>query len=477
AIIGYSEMLSEEAEENQTSGLLPDLEKIRAAGKHLLELINSILDLSKIEAGKMELFVETFPVERLVREVRDIALPLAAKNRNKLTVEVDPAAARMRADQTKVRQGLFNLLSNACKFTSDGVVSLAVTRSAGDFIEFAVRDTGIGMTPEQMRRLFEAFSQGDASMTRRFGGTGLGLAISRSFARMMGGDILVESEFGKGSLFTLRIPAVVAQDQPNAGLAGPPAVESGLVLVIDDDPDVQELLRRTLDRHGLGVVAARTGDEGQRLAAALRPQAITLDVMLPGTDGWTVLTRLKNDPVTADIPVIMLSVIDNRNLGYALGAAEYLTKPIDRDRLAHVLLRCSRRNAAHAALIVEDEPNSRAVLRRMLEAEDWDVREASNGKEALAELERSLPSVILLDLMMPEMDGFELLDRLHASDKWQQLPVVVVTAKDLTPEDRARLNGHVDRVLQKGAYQKKELVELVGRMVAARVRNPNGRRN
>ena len=474
AIIGYSEMLSEEAEESNATGILQDLDKIRTAGKHLLGLINSVLDLSKIEAGKMELFIETFSVERLVKEVRDVTVPLATKNRNKLSIRIEPGTGEMQADQTKVRQSLFNLVSNSCKFTSDGDVTLEVRRTPDNFIEFAVRDTGVGMTPEQIGKLFESFSQADSSMTRRFGGTGLGLAISRSFARMMGGDISVESEMGKGSCFTLRIPAIVSLEPPKPDSARQPGSESSTVLVIDDDNDVQELLRRTLARHGLRVEGARTGDEGLRLAKLLRPQAITLDVMMPGMDGWTVLAHLKNDSTTADIPVVMLTIVDNRNLGFAMGAAEYLTKPIDRDRLAAVLVRYSKETADRVALVVEDEDDSRDVLRRMLESEHWQVREAANGREALAKLEQELPSIVLLDLMMPEMDGFELLDQIHANEKWKNLPVLVVTAKELTPEDRARLNGHVDRVLQKGSYQKKELIEQVARMVTARIQNPSG---
>jgi len=469
AIIGYSEMLSEEAEESDATGILPDLDKIRSAGKHLLELINSVLDLSKIEAGKMELFLETFSVARLVKDVADVSMALAAKNNNRLNVSVAPDAGEMRADQTKVRQSLFNLVSNACKFTSDGEVALDVKRAADGYIEFAVRDTGVGMTTPQVARLFESFTQADASMTRRYGGTGLGLALSRSFARMMGGDILVRSEAGKGSVFTLRIPAKVSTEPARAESYTPASPSSGVVLVIDDDPDVHELLRRTLSRHGFLVEGARMGDEGLRMARRLRPRAITLDVMMPGMDGWTVLAHLKNDPETADIPVVMLTIVDNKNLGFAMGAAEYLTKPIDRERLAAVLLRY-RGVADNVALVVEDEADSREVMRRMLQSEGWKVREAHNGREALEELARGLPSIVLLDLMMPEMDGFQLLDELHARPEWKELPVLVVTAKELTAEDRARLNGHVDRVLQKGSYRKEELIEQVARMVASRVR-------
>jgi len=474
AIIGYSEMLTEEAKESGAKEIVPDLEKIRTAGKHLLELINSVLDISKIEAGKMELFPETFRVESLVREVADVAVPLAAKNNNRLEWAVAPDVGEMRADQTKVRQSLYNLVSNACKFTSSGEVRIEVSRGLDGFVAFAVRDSGVGMTTAQMDRLFQSFAQGDASTSRRFGGTGLGLALSRSFARMMGGDILVESAPGKGSLFTMRIPANVAPPEVVREELLRAGVSRGVVLAIDDDPDVHEMLRRTLGRHGFRVETARSGEDGLRLARQLRPQAITLDVMMPGMDGWTILGRLKSDSATADIPVVMLTIVDNRNLGFAMGAAEYLTKPIDRERLAQVLLRY-RRGEESEALLVEDEPDSRDVMRRMLESEGWRVREARNGREALAELSRGLPSVLLLDLMMPEMDGFELLDEVGKRPEWKELPVLVVTARELSADDQTRLNGHVDRILRKGLYGEAELIDQVAGIVAARVRSSGDR--
>jgi signal transduction histidine kinase/CheY-like chemotaxis protein len=468
AIIGYSEMLAEEAEESGGAHLMPDLDKIRTAGKHLLELINSVLDLSKIEAGKMELYVETFSVERLVKDVVDVITPLAGRNGNRMSVSIGPEIGVMRADQTKVRQSLFNLMSNACKFTSNGQVNLTVEPEPGGVIVFRVSDTGVGMTPVQVSRLFESFTQADASTSRRFGGTGLGLAISRRFARMMGGDIEVLSEAGKGSTFILRIPSGAARPGDMTAAASEPPPKGGVVLVIDDDTDIHEMLRRTLGRQGFSVVSARTGEDGIRMAREIRPNVITLDVKMPGIDGWTVLANLKNDLTTADIPVIMLTMVDNRNLGYALGAAEYLTKPIDRDRLSAVLTRY-RDGADNAVLVVEDEPDAREMVRRMLESEGWRVREAGNGKQALEELALEMPSVIILDLMMPEMDGFEFIAEVHRHKEWQSIPVIVVTARELTAEDRNRLNGYVERVLQKGSYQKKDLVDVVGAMIANRV--------
>lgn len=471
AIIGYSEMLLEEAAEANQTALVPDVHKILTAGKHLLELINAVLDLSKIEAGKMELYIETFDVPRLVSDVVTVLRPLVDKNGNKLDVSVDPSVRSMRSDQTKVRQSLYNLLSNACKFTTNGLISISVRTLPDRRISFAVSDTGVGMTAEQKARLFKPFTQADSSTSRRYGGTGLGLVISRRFAEMMGGDISIVSEQEKGSTFTLTLPQTVEIERGKSGenaIESPGAPGSGTVLVIDDESAVHEILRRTLAKYGFRIESAFNGEEGLRLARKFRPQVITLDVMMPGMDGWSVLASLKSDIDLAEIPVIMLTIVDNKNFGYALGAAEYLTKPIDRERLSSVLLRY-RGNAANSALVVEDDAASREMLRRLLENDGWIVEEADNGRTALDELSRKPPSIVLLDLMMPEMDGFEFLSEMHLHQDWRSIPVIVITAKDLTEEDRARLNGHVSRVLQKGLYSRDELLEEVSRLVAARV--------
>src|SRR5262249_20383263 len=326
AIIGYSEMLQEEAEDLGTQEMVPDLEKIHGAGKHLLGLINDILDLSKIEAGKMTLYLEEFDIARMVQEVASTVQPLVAKNSNRLEIDCRPDLGTMRADLTKVRQTLFNLLSNACKFTEKGVIKLEVRRSKAEAREnsegrdpnyeaslhdtgnteyairntpyvarftFSVSDTGIGMTPEQISRLFEAFSQADASTTRKYGGTGLGLAISRKFCRMMGGDLTVESEAGKGSTFTMIVPAQVESTEKEQGtsLFTRPAAAGAhtTVLVIDDDASARDLIGRSLSKEGFRVELASDGKSGIELAKQLKPQVITLDVMMPGLDGWAVL--------------------------------------------------------------------------------------------------------------------------------------------------------------------------------------------
>ncbi|NUP90094.1 MAG: response regulator [Candidatus Sumerlaeia bacterium] len=450
AIIGYSEMLQEEAEDLGQDSFLPDLKKIHAAGKHLLSLINDILDLSKIEAGKMTLFLETFDAGQMIHDVVTTVHPLLEKNANRLDLRVPDGLGEMHADLTKVRQILFNLLSNASKFTEHGVITLEAGR-AGEMLTLRVRDTGIGMTPGQLARLFQEFTQADVSTTRRYGGTGLGLAISKRFAAMMGGDIAVESEAGKGSTFTVTLPAAVASPEPADIEVQPPAgtpCKGGTVLVIDDAPIVHDLMARFLHRDGFRAVSALDGEEGLRLAREIQPRLIILDVMMPGIDGWAVLSALKADPKTAAIPVVMQTIVDDKNLGFALGAVEYLTKPIDRESL----LAAVRRFAvpAGAVLVVDDEPDVRLLVSRVLEAEGLAVRTAADGQQALDEVRRQRPCLILLDLMMPVMDGFEFLRELQSIDGGASTPVAVLTAKDLTDEDRRLLSGHVMSIVEKG---------------------------
>jgi signal transduction histidine kinase len=364
AIIGYSEMLQEEAEESGQVELVPDLQKIHTAGKHLLGLINDILDLSKVEAGKMELYLETFDISMMVQEVVDTIQPLIEKNNNKLILHCADQLSTMHADLTKVRQNLFNLLSNAAKFTESGTITLTVVKEEGGrikeekdssffvpypsslppspFILFQVSDTGIGMTPEQIACVFQAFTQADASTTRKYGGTGLGLAITKYFCQMMGGDIQVESELGTGSTFTMWLPVTVPHAEPQAPLAieqAPDFVTTGqkVILVIDDDPTVHALMRRYLTKAGIGIISATTGEEGLRLAQEIHPLLITLDVMMPSMDGWAVLSKLRADSALANTPVVVMTMMEERNLGYALGASDYLVKPIEQKTLATLL--------------------------------------------------------------------------------------------------------------------------------------------
>ena len=478
AIIGYSEMLEEEASDAGSEAFIPDLRKIHQAGKHLLMLINDVLDISKIEAGKMGLYLETFEVSVMIDSVAAVIDPLVSKNANTLKINRGQSLGLMRADMTKVRQSLFNLLSNAAKFTESGEVTLDVSREAG-WITFRVADTGIGMTEKQMTKLFQAFSQTDLATASKYGGTGLGLAITQKFCRMMGGDVTAESEQGIGSIFTIRLPAEVrdteAKTAPLIKATAEPATESaGTILVIDDDQAVRELMERFLIREGFRVECAASGDEGIRLAKEKRPDAITLDVIMPGMDGWAVLAALKADPEIADIPVIMLTMIDDRNIGFALGADDYLTKPVDRERLFSVLKKYRHSAGGCRVMIVDDDPSARDMISRLLAKEECAVIEAANGREAINQMKNQRVDLILLDLMMPEMDGFEFIKELEAREEWRGIPIVVITAKDVSNEDRLRL-GHVEKILQKGAYSREQLLVEVREMVATRVREKSKR--
>jgi signal transduction histidine kinase/CheY-like chemotaxis protein len=479
AIIGYCEMLLEVAEEAGHTAYLPDLEKILAAGKHLLAVISSILDLSKIEAGKMELYVEEFEVVTVINEIKNTVEPLLDKNANQLKVECADGLPRMRADLTKLRQVLFNLLSNASKFTDHGTITLTVSAEevgGTDRMTFRVKDTGIGMSQEQIGKVFEAFTQADNSTTRKYGGTGLGLTITRKFCQMMGGDIEVESVQGGGSTFTVHLPAekmappktpTIPLTEERLGTAINSAKGMPTVLVIDDDWTARDLMQRFLDQQGLHMVGAASGEEGLRLARELRPAVITLDVLMPGMDGWAVLTALKADPELAPIPVIMVTFVDDENMGLALGATDFLTKPINRKHLAQLLKKYRCAHPPCPVLVVDDDADLRKLTRRMLEQEGWVVEEAENGRVALDRVAENRPELIVLDLMMPEMNGFTFLESLRQHVAWRSIPIVVVTAKDLTAEDLQSLDGYVQYIVKKGPTPREDLLRELGDRIAA----------
>jgi signal transduction histidine kinase/DNA-binding response OmpR family regulator len=474
AIIGLTEMLHEDARDLKRPEELEPLERVLRAAHHLLELINDILDLSKIEAGRMDMHVETFAIPPLVEDVIATIGPAAAKNGNEVIVHCPQDIGEMHADQTRIRQALLNLVSNANKFTEHGSVTIDVARVTSKGIEeitMAVRDTGIGMSREQLGRLFQEFVQADPSTTRKYGGTGLGLAISRRFCQMMGGEITVESQLGKGSTFTIRLPAHIEAVQPaplqrrvRPERRPMQPVKGSLILVIDDDQTVCEVMARYLEREGFVVRTATGGRQGLQLARELHPAAITLDINMPDLDGWTVLAALKGDPQLADIPVVLVTIEDNRSRGYSLGATEYMTKPIDRERLVSLLQDISS-PIARKVLLVDDDEIMRESVRRVLEQERWQVEGARNGRLALQHLAESCPDVIVLDLLMPEMDGFEFLVEMRQRPEWRDIPVLVLTAKDLSVEDQKRLNGYVEQVMRKSASELSELLRELGRML------------
>jgi signal transduction histidine kinase/DNA-binding response OmpR family regulator/HAMP domain-containing protein len=472
AIIGITEMLVEDAEDQTDRGALEPLERIGRAGRHLLQLINEILDLSKIEAGKLELNYEQVELALLIRDVVGEAESLAQKNNNKLLVECHIDLGVIRADPTRLRQIVLNLLSNACKFTQNGTVSLDVSRivdGKDDRILIRVADTGIGMTEEQMSKLFQEFSQADSSTTRKYGGTGLGLAISDRLCRLMSGSIKVESQPNVGTTFIVSLPADradVLDVAPAKAVARQEPGRTSRVLVIDDDATVRDLMRRFLSREGFDVVTAAGGHEGLEFARDLRPSVITLDVFMPDMDGWSVLQALKHDANLARIPVIMMTISDEKQKGFTLGASGYLTKPVDRGRLAEILDRFKNSAATSTVLIVEDDMSTRELMRRLLIGEGWRVHVAANGRQALERAKIETPNLVLLDLMMPEMDGFEFLVEFRKTPEFVSVPVIVVTGADLNSNDRRRLNGGVQHILQKATSSQDDFLRQIRTLVA-----------
>ena len=464
AVIGYSEMMEEEVEDIGAQALLTDLGKIKSNARHLLSLINDVLDLSKVEANRMDTYAEDVSVSALVEEAAATIGTLVGQKDNRLVLEVAPDAGAMHTDVVKLRQCLFNLMSNASKFTEKGTVTLHVHRE-GEMDEaclvFRVSDTGIGMTEEQLGRLFQRFTQADESTTRKFGGTGLGLALTRAFAHLLGGDISVESTFGEGTTFTLRLPAFMPEQRTyEDGTAVPgrhEADERQTVLVIDDDPAQLDLMVKFLERQGFHVRTATNAESGLEIARMVRPRAITLDVMMPHVDGWAVLTALKADPDLAKIPVVMVTFHDDNGLSATLGAADHVDKPVRWDKLKGVMERF--RDAEGDVLIVDDDPSVRERLRATLLRQGWSVVEAANGQEALVKVMHGPPRAILLDLNMPVMDGFQFLHDLREKPGCADIPVIVFSARDISALDRKRLRD-ADRILTKTTSLKDVAAEL-----------------
>ncbi len=496
AIIGYSDLIAEEADDYDMSLLGEDITRIQDAGEHLLHLINDILDISKIEAGKMVVFRERFPVSELIRSVVNTIRPLMTKNNNEFVIDCAPELGEINTDRTKLRQALLNLLSNASKFTKGGRCTLRVRpcdRAGEAWITFDIIDTGVGIKPEKIGTLFDAFTQAEASTTRNFGGTGLGLAISRHFCVMMGGNIEVSSVYGEGSTFTISLPVDVSETSELS--AAPTGADAGagsarvaedddgpdILLVIDDDPQVFDLVQRAMEKHDFSVAYAHNGDEGIQLARVLRPSVITLDVNFPGLDGWGILSQIKSDPKIADIPVVMLSVVSEKERAFTLGAAEYLVKPVEPTRLSQILNRYRQTHAgdehepdapgngrSHTVLVADDDPETRELLRRALERDGWDAILAEDGEQALQHLERRRPDLVLLDLMMPKKDGFSVIESMRASPALRSIPVVVLTAMELTAQEREFLTLQTSQVMTKGALPLDAMMDELSRALARR---------
>ena len=465
AIIGLTEMLKEDALDDELDDFIEPLDRVFNAGKHLLALINDVLDLSKIEAGRIELFNETFELRLIIDEIVKTSQPLADKNKNKLSVNFQKDLDVVTADQTRVKQVILNLISNACKFTEDGEITIKVEKKknkSGDLISISVSDTGIGMTKQQMNRLFNSFVQADSSTTRKYGGTGLGLTISKQLAIMMGGDVSVKSEMNKGTTFTATFLADylgASEDVKNKKLTQSSLIKNVVsienqnaktILIIDDDPTVSELIKRQLTKDAYNVVIANNGKEGIELARKIKPNLITLDILMPEMDGWSVLRTLKADPEVSKIPVVMASILDEKNKGFSLGAADFVSKPIEKDRLINSIQTLIGKSENLKICIIEDDENLRFTVKEILEKQGNLIIEASNGEEALTKLnkEKDLPDIILLDLMMPVMNGFEFLSQIKDTNV-KSVPILVLTGADLDDNDKSFLKNETEKVIHK----------------------------
>lgn len=478
AVIGYSEMLEEELSDLGHEELLVDVHKINLSGKHLLKLINDILDISKIEAGKMDLYTESFDLHNLIHEVATENQLAVEQRNNVLVVHLPPELNRIHTDRAKLRQMLLNLLNNAAKFSENSAIILKVElirKDNRDWMQIHVTDQGIGMSLEQQQKIFEPFTQADDSSTRKYGGTGLGLAITKQFAQMLGGNIKLISELGSGSTFTLELPTHIYFNSTEIQSIAKQDIQvlsqNNIILVIDDDPSMHSLLSNYLTKLGYMVECASTGESGLEKAHQLNPVVIILDIVLHGgaLDGWEVLAKLKNHSELAHIPVIIVSIVDDKHKGYSLGAAEFLTKPVNREQLKTVLKKYQHNNQS-SVLVLEDDDTTRDMIAHMLFKAGWRVMTAANGVlglECLQSLGQNLPDLILLDLMMPEMDGFEFASRLHQQPEWCGVPIVVLTAKDIDAEDRVRLYGCVKTIFQKGAYTREQLLSKVHELVTS----------
>ena len=467
AILGYGEMLYEDCEDLGYDDLLPDLKKITSSGTHLLSLINNILDLSKIEAGKMELFVTSFEIENMVQTIKDVSEPLAAKNDNGFGINLDGAMGSMSQDETKLRQCLTNFLSNGFKFTKNGTVTLDVkARMEGDveFVDFAVIDTGAGMSPEGVAKVFEEYTQAERSTSANYGGTGLGLPISKKFAEMMGGDVIVTSEEGVGSVFTMSVPRECPEyndDEVDSNVINLDD-QDNLVVLVDDDVAMHDLIKRTITKLNLTLLGATNSEKGMELIREVKPKLILLDVLMPGRDGWSLLKECKTDQELKDIPVIMISQLNQSNLASSLGANDYLTKPIDRSHFINTLKRIMGTDTQNQkVLVIDDDKDVRELLSRLLKDAGYRPIDARDGKEGL-ERTKDEPALIILDLEMPRMDGFEFLDNyIKSVSEEKRAPILVFSGKDLTDVQEDLLKERVVGLVKKDDVSMDKLSQMI----------------
>lgn len=473
AIIGFAEVLRDKIAGDLNEEQMDFANDIHSSGCHLLQMINDILDLSKIEAGRMELQCEVFPVHEAIEEVYTIIKGLASKKHLELKTIILTDVDNLEADRVKFKQVLYNLLSNAIKFTPENGKVVLEASIVDDMLQISVSDTGIGIKNEDLGKVFNEFWQADGSFARKYEGTGLGLPLTKKILEMHGGKIWCESEYGKGSIFYFVLPlkAVVKAKEPKETNLKPQQTmpvagkDAKTVLVVEDDRMASDLLTLYLTNAGYHVITAGDGEEAIKKAKEYQPFLITLDVMLPKKDGWDVLSELKNSPDVANIPVIIVSMIDNKDLGFSLGAVEYLMKPIDRTKLVNSVNACiplvQNKDKPKKILLVDDDEEVVKYMSVVLEDAGFEVLKAYSGNDGINLALNSNPDLIVLDLMMPDISGFDVVERLRNHPTAKKIPIIICSAKDITPEDKKVLNGHILTIVQKSSNTKEVLLSTI----------------
>ena len=471
AILGFCEILIEDATELKQEGVVSDLEKIHTSGIDLLALINDILDLSKIEVKKIDINISSFEMKNLVNSVKTTLEPYAKINRNNIQINLPKKSIVVSSDELKIRQILFNLLTNACKNSEESDINLTITRETvkkDQYIVYKVQDFGIGIPKNKMKEIFEPFNQGNIIDNSKLKGTGLGLTISKTYSELLGGYIHVKSKEGLGSTFT----SYILQDyyrkkgkSEEYKIVEIPQIspfpQKGKILIIDDDINFLDLIDRRLSKEGYLVFTANNGKSGLIKANKLVPDIIILDIVMPDMDGWTVYKKLKTTPLLSQIPVIIVTIGDYEKMAKDFGVVDFLAKPIKWKDLNVILSKYKIIGKSKHILVIDDDSATRIILRKMLVKDGWRVDEAENGKVALDRIKKEKPELILLDLLMPVMDGFKFLKVIKGKDSLTDIPIIVITSKDLTADDYSYLTANVDRVIQKGDYTRKEIINRI----------------
>jgi CheY-like chemotaxis protein/nitrogen-specific signal transduction histidine kinase len=471
AILGFCEILIEDATELKQDGVVSDLEKIHTSGIDLLALINDILDLSKIEVKKIDINISSFEMKNLVNSVKTTLEPYAKINRNNIQINLPKKSIVVSSDELKIRQILFNLLTNACKNSEESDINLTITRETVkkiNYIAFKVQDFGVGIPKNKMKEIFEPFNQGNIIDNSKLKGTGLGLTISKTYSELLGGYIHVKSKEGLGSTFT----SYILQDyyrkkgkSEEYKIVEIPQIspfpQKGKILIIDDDINFLDLIDRRLSKEGYLIFTANNGKSGLNKANKLVPDIIILDIVMPDMDGWTVYKKLKTTPLLSQIPVIIVTIGDYEKMAKDFGVVDFLTKPIKWKTLNVILSKYKIIGKSKHILVIDDDSATRIILRKMLVKDGWRVDEAENGKVALDRIKKEKPELILLDLLMPVMDGFKFLKVIKGKDSLIDIPIIVITSKDLTADDYSYLTANVDRVIQKGDYTRKEIINRI----------------